>query len=99
MARKERRSYTEEFKKSAVERIENGEKLAEIARELQLSAVSLQNWRKEFGGGKKGVENLKKQLAIARLEIEFLRKYGNKPDSKAENEFLKRKLALLEEIV
>ncbi len=96
MGRKERRSYTDDFKKTAVERIENGEKVSAVARELQLSAVSLQTWRKEFGGGKKRVENLKKQLAVARLEIEFLRKYGNKADARAENDFLKKKLALLE---
>src|SRR5688572_19519915 len=96
MPRKERRSYTEDFKKAAVERVEAGEKLNYVAKELNVSIMSLQTWRKEFGGRRQIVERLKTQLAIAQLENEFLKKYGNKPDPKAENEFLKKKLALLE---
>lgn len=96
MPRKERRSYTEDFKKAAVERVESGEKLSQVARELNVAIMSLQTWRKEFGGRREIIENLKRQLAIAHLEIEFLKKYGNKPDARAENEFLKKKLALLE---
>ena len=95
--KKERRVYTDEFKKDAIRRIEHGAKITHLAKELRLSVVSLHSWRKEFGAGKGIIETLKKELAIARLEIEYLRKNGHKADIKSENEFLKKKLELLDE--
>jgi transposase len=44
-----RRSFTEAFKRQAVELMESGRAVAQLARELEVSAFSLYEWKRKYG--------------------------------------------------
>lgn len=44
-----RKSYDKEFKLEAVQLVQNGKRVAEVARELDLAEQTLHNWVKKFG--------------------------------------------------
>jgi transposase len=86
--KKPRRSYTREYKVEAVRMTtEGGVPVAQVARDLGINDNTLHNWRRQFrewgagpGAGKEALslaeENrrLRKELALAREERDFLKK-------------------------
>ena len=46
-----RRTFTQEFKLSAVQRLEQGVSIGEVARALEVNANVLHRWRREFRQG------------------------------------------------
>lgn len=79
MKKKQRRSFTREFKIEAVKLMENSDKSQEqIARELDVTTTMLYNWRKKYGNGEsRSIENesqlTPEQLKIKQLELENAR--------------------------
>lgn len=79
MKKKQRRSFTREFKIEAVKLMENSDKSQEqIARELDITTTMLYNWRKKYGSGEsRSIENesqlTPEQLKIKQLELENAR--------------------------
>lgn len=79
MKKKQRRSFTREFKIEAVKLMENSDKSQEqIARELDITTTMLYNWRKKYGiGESSSIENesqlTPEQLKIKQLELENAR--------------------------
>jgi transposase len=88
MAKRERRSFTEEQKADAIRLVRvSGESVAKIARELDLTENSLRNWVKQAdideGKGASGaltteekaeIRRLKKELRRVTMERDFLKK-------------------------
>ena len=86
--KKPRKAYTREFKIEAVRlTTEGGVSVAQVARDLGINDNTLHNWRRQFrqwgagpGAGKEALslaeENrrLRKELALAREERDFLKK-------------------------
>jgi transposase len=82
-----RRQFTKEFKLSAVQRLEMGASLAEVARAFEVSPKMLDRWRREFrqgpgnafpGVGKRRweegrVAQLERKIGQQTLEIDFLK--------------------------
>jgi len=77
-----------EFWRSAVERLNRGEKASEVARELGVDRRGLQRWQERLNAGgpqevagprqreaglRKEVEKLKRALGEKALEVDFLR--------------------------
>jgi transposase len=92
---KSRRKFTKEFKHTAVNRLNSGQSVAEVARALEVHPSDLHRWRRELqehgdrafsGGGKRRAEETK----VAELE----RKVGQQA---MEIDFLKRALQHVEE--
>ena len=92
---KSRRKFSKEFKQTAINRLNNGQTAAEVARALEVHPSDLHRWRRELqehgerafvGAGKKRAEETK----IAELE----RKIGQQT---VEIDFLKRALQHVEE--
>src|SRR5579863_7101818 len=90
-----RRKFTKELKLAAIQRLDAGASVAEVARAFEVNPNLLHRWRKEYrhgprnafpGGGKRRWDETK----IARLE----RKVGQQT---VEIDFLKRCLQKLEE--
>lgn len=78
----ERRKYTPEFKREAVELSRTSDKtIAEVARELGISPDRLYKWR----------------AASAELQEEAFPGQGNRPALEAENARLRREVARLEQ--
>ena len=79
MKKKQRRSFTREFKIEAVKLMENSDKSQEqIARELDITTTMLYNWRKKYViGESSSIENesqlTPEQLKIKQLELENAR--------------------------
>jgi transposase len=74
VGQKGRRYYDEEFKRSAVEMLESGEKSAvQLARELGVSDCSLGKWKKLYGQGSNGLEQQADKERIKALERELVR--------------------------
>lgn len=73
--RKLRRYYDEEFKRSAVEMLESGERSAvELARELGVSDCSLGKWKRHYGkDGAGGTTETAAEERIKSLERELER--------------------------
>ena len=85
---KKKATYTEEFKKEAVELLLTSEQtIDEIAENLGVSRGSLTNWNKRFGNGKakpRGnriksgaelqIESLQREVAVLKKEREILKK-------------------------
>src|SRR5271166_479400 len=83
-----RRLFTREFKVAAVQRLEQGISLGEVARALEVNANVLHRWRREFrkvpgnafpGLGKQRwsegrVAELERKIGQQTLEIDFLKK-------------------------
>ena len=82
-----RRQFTKEFKLAAVQRIEKGASMGEVARALEVNPNVLHRWRREFrqgpgnvfpGGGKRRweegrVAELERKIGQQALEIDFLK--------------------------
>src|SRR3990170_4770978 len=82
-----RRRFTREFKLAAIERLERGVSLGEVARALEVNPNVLQRWRREFrqgpgnafpGLGKRRWEEgrtaqLERKISQQVLEIDFLK--------------------------
>ena len=83
-----RRTYTKEFKLAAVQRLEQGVSLGEVARALEVNPNVLHRWRRELreyggkafvGNGQRRVEEgriaeLERKVGRQALEIDFLRR-------------------------
>jgi transposase len=92
---KSRRKFTKEFQQTAVNRLNSGQSVAEVARALEVHPSDLHRWRRELqehgdrafsGAGKRRAEETK----VAELE----RKVGQQA---MEIDFLKRALQHVEE--
>src|SRR3990170_8963035 len=82
-----RRRFTREFKLAAIERLERGVSLGEVARALEVNPNVLQRWRREFrqgpgnafpGLGKRRwaegrVAGLERKIGQQAVEIDFLK--------------------------
>ena len=83
----ERRKYTEEFKREAVELMETGGKtIAEIARDLDINDNNLYRWRRLYGSQAQSnrhgneaemaaeLKRLRREVAVLRQERDILKK-------------------------
>src|SRR4030066_703212 len=82
-----RRRFTREFKMAAIERLEQGVSVGEVARALEVNPNGLQRWRREFregpgnafpGLGKRRwtegrVAELERKIGQQAVEIDFLK--------------------------
>ena len=82
-----RRQFTKEFKLAAIQRMEKGASMGEVARALEVNPNVLHRWRREFrqgpgnvfpGGGKRRweegrVAELERKIGQQALEIDFLK--------------------------
>ena len=92
--KRNRRTFSREFKISVLREIRNGTKQAEICRKYDIHPVMVNRWRKEYGkypdtafGGRGNL--YKEDARIAELERLVGKLY-------AENAFLKKALSILE---
>jgi len=81
-----RRSFSDEFKQDAVNRVLKGEKLSAVARELGVNPNNLYLWKNSFAAGSNepAIEHpsapppeskdLARENELLKLEIEYLRK-------------------------
>jgi transposase-like protein len=82
-----RRQFTREFKLAAIQRLEQGVSIAEVARALEVNPNVLHRWRKEFrqgpgnafpGRGQRRwsegrIAELERKIGQQTLEIDFLK--------------------------
>jgi transposase-like protein len=82
-----RRRFTREFKLAAIQRLEQGVSIAEVARALEVNPNLLQRWRREFrqgpgnafpGHGQRRwsegrIAELERKIGQQALEIDFLK--------------------------
>jgi len=82
-----RRRFTKEFKLAAIERLEQGVSMGEVARALEVNPNVLQRWRREFRQGPGNafpglgqrrwaegrVAELERKIGQQALEIDFLK--------------------------
>ena len=82
-----RRMFTKEFKLAAVQRLERGSSMGEVARALEVNPNVLHRWRREFrtgpgnafpGNGKQRwaegrIAELERKIGQQALEIDFLK--------------------------
>jgi transposase-like protein len=82
-----RRKFTKEMKLAAIQRLEQGSSVAEVARAFEINPNVLHRWRKEFrhgpgnafpGGGKRRwdetkVAQLERKVGQQTVEIDFLK--------------------------
>ncbi len=83
-----RRQFTREFKLAALQRLEMGASVAEVARAFEVNPNVLHRWRREFrqgpgsafpGLGKRGweegrVAQLERKIGQQALEVDFLKR-------------------------
>jgi transposase len=85
-----KQEYTVEFKELAVRRVNSGESIAAVAKELGLVEQTLRNWVKAAKKGKLNLSGAKKitpeQMELSRLRAENAR-------LKMENEIIKKAAA------
>ena len=85
-----KQEYTTEFKELAVKRVQGGEGIATVARELGLVEQTLRNWVKAAKNGKLNPPGTKavtpEQMELSRVRAELAR-------LKMENEILKKATA------
>lgn len=73
MKKKQRRSFTREFKIEAVKLMENSDKSQEqIARELDITTTMLYNWRKKYSDSESSSIDNESQLTPEQLKIKQL---------------------------
>ena len=85
-----RQAYTTEFKELAVKRVQDGETVATVKKELGLSDQTLRNWVKAQAEGKlKGAGN--KIVTPEQMELSRLRAENSR--LKRENEIIKKAAA------
>lgn len=82
-----RQSYTEEFKREAVKRVEVGNKPAAVARQLGISETALSNWHKAAAQGK--LAATAKALTPEQMEVSRLRAEAAR--LRMENDILKKR--------
>jgi transposase len=85
-----KQEYTAEFKELAVKRVEGGEGIAKVARELGLVEQTLRNWVK---AAKKGLLNPPGTKAVTPEQMELSRVRAELARLKMENEILKKATA------
>ena len=84
-AKRTRRKYTEEFKRDAVALVtEQGYKISEAARSLEIGENLVRRWRREFeeefsgehlsGDEREELKRLRKENRVLRMEKEILKK-------------------------
>jgi transposase-like protein len=85
---KSRRKFTKDFKQTAVNRLNSGQSVAEVARALEVHPSDLHRWRRELqdhgerafqGAGKKRAEEsrvaeLERKVGQQAMEIDFLKR-------------------------
>lgn len=85
-----KQEYTTEFKELAVKRVQGGEGVAKVARELGLVEQTLRNWVKAAKSGRLNPSGAKavtpEQMELSRVRAELAR-------LKMENEILKKATA------
>jgi len=92
---KSRRVFTREFRVAAVKELESGKPLGYVARQLEVSANTLQRWRREFKEQPtKAFSGQGKRMLAESREAQLERKIGQMT---MENDFLKKLLASFEE--
>ncbi len=83
-----RRRFSKEFKQTAVQRLQSGQSVAEVARALEVHPSDLHRWRRELqehggrafsGAGKKRAEEsrvaeLERKVGQQAMEIDFLKR-------------------------
>ena len=83
-----RRRFSKEFKQTAVQRLQSGQSVAEVARALEVHPSDLHRWRRELherggrafsGIGKKRAEEsrvaeLERKIGQQAMEIDFLKR-------------------------
>jgi transposase-like protein len=90
-----RRTFTREFKVSAVRLLESGEPIGQVARKLEVSAASLHRWRQEYRRNPlRAFPGMGRAVASDGREAELERKVGQLT---MENDFLKKALRRFEE--
>ena len=85
-----KQAYTIEFKELAVKRINDGQSVSLVSKELGLSDQTLRNWVKASAAGKLGGAG-SKQVTPAEMELSRLRAENFR--LKRENEILKKATA------
>ena len=85
-----KQAYTIEFKELAVKRINDGQSVSMVSKELGLSDQTLRNWVKASAAGKLGGAG-SKQVTPAEMELSRLRAENFR--LKRENEILKKATA------
>lgn len=87
MGRKDRRAFSEEYKLDAVRRVEiGGRSVADVAKELGLSASLLQNWRRKY----RDAEKLDASRPAVSLEEENRRLRRENASLREDREILKK---------
>ncbi len=85
-----KQEYTPEFREMAVKRVNEGQSIGAVAKELGLSDQTLRNWVKAAAAGKLNPAGAKtvtpEQMELSRLRAEVVR-------LKRENEILKKATA------
>lgn len=83
----ERRSYTDDFKQAAVNRVEAGETQSAVAKDVGITTNSLKAWMNKFGNNEQytvgnedhddleeEVQRLRRDLALLQAENDYLKK-------------------------
>ena len=85
-----KQEYTPEFKELSVKRVQSGEGIAKVARELGLVEQTLRNWVKAAKSGKLNPPGTK---AVTPEQMELSRVRAENARLKMENEILKKATA------
>lgn len=92
---KSRRRFTKEFKRTAANRLNSGQSVAEVARALEVHPSDLHRWRRELQEhGERAFSGVGKKRAEESRVAELERKIGQQA---MEIDFLKRALQHVEE--
>jgi transposase-like protein len=86
MKKRVRRTFTEDFKKTAAKRVADGEKATTVAKDVGVSLNSLRSWKEKPSVDKHRATGLIKSAVTLFQENALLR---------AENEYLKRREEIL----
>jgi transposase len=101
-----RRQFTKEFKLAAIQRLEMGASVAEVARAFEINPNMLHRWRQEFHQGpgnafpglgkrcweERRVAQLERKIGQQALEIDFLKGCFERIDEQRKLQALTRKL-------
>ncbi|MCX5777168.1 MAG: transposase [Candidatus Firestonebacteria bacterium] len=88
---KQKRSFDKAFKISAVKMVEDGQKVAEVARSLGIHDNLIHNWKKKYAsGGEKAFVGKGHLTEIMRLRREL-------ESAKKDNEVLKKAIGIFSE--
>ena len=91
MGKQDRRTFSEEFKRNAVQRAEaGGHSFAQISRELGIHSSLLQVWRKKYASATAGAE---KPASSESIEAELRRLRRENASLKEDREILKKAAA------